>query len=272
MKRRLLCLCAAALLLLAAAAPAFAGGDSVYIYDLVGRLSAEEGRALQERAAALTQRYQCGLYVVIVPDYSAYGRNPDAAAESLYRDNAFGYGYDSSGVMLMLSMDDRDYRVYHYGYGTYAVDYWGADRLDAAMLSEFRYDRWYDGCMAFLDSCGDMLAAAETSYDPADYNPDGTLVNRRPPIGFCVGLGLVVGCIVGLIAALIARAKMRSVHKATAAAAYAAAEGLSLYRSDDVFSHVTETRVRIESDSGSRGGGGGGGRPSGGGGSHGGKF
>ncbi|MBR1497421.1 MAG: TPM domain-containing protein [Oscillospiraceae bacterium] len=270
MKRRLCCFFAA-LLLLGLAAPAAADGNSVYIYDLVGLFSADEGRALQARASELTQRYQCALYVVVVPDYSAYGRNPDAAAANIYRDNSFGAGNDSSGVMLLLSTGDRDYCVYYNGYGTYAVERWGVSRLEADMLSALRKNDWYGGTMAFLDSCAPMLAEAETSYDPADYNPDGSRVRRHAPIGFCIGLGLVAGCLAGLVAAMAARTKMRSVHKATVAAEYTAAGGISLYRSDDVFSHVTETRVRIESNSGgSRGGGGG--RPSGGSGSHSGKF
>ncbi|MBR1660056.1 MAG: TPM domain-containing protein, partial [Oscillospiraceae bacterium] len=226
MRNCLLCLLAA-LLLFAAAVPAFAE-DGLYIYDTVNLISVDEAMQLQNRAAQISERYQCGVYIVVVDNYSRYGGDVLSAAENIYRDNNFGRYRDSSGVLLLLSMNDRDYAVYHLGFGTYAANRWGESRMDSEMLEHFRANHWLDGCTAFLDTCDRMLADAENSYDPADYNLDGTPVHRRPPIVFCILVGLVVGLLVGLFAGNVSKAKMRSVHAATTAANYTAAEGLSL--------------------------------------------
>ena len=268
MKKRFLCALAALLLMLGAAVPALAA-DQNYIYDVYGLLSQDEIASLQSRAAEISNTYDCGLYIVIVKNFSDYGSSASAAAENIYRDNNFGRYTDNSGVLLLMSMSDRDYYVYHLGFGTYAAQRWGASRMDSAMLTEFRNNNWYKGLLAYLDTCNAMLADAESSYDPADYNPDGTPVRHGPSLGSCILRGLFVGCVVAFLVCSGAKVKMRSVRSASNAANYAAAGGITLYQSNDRFSHTTESRVRIESSSSRSGGGG---RPSGGGGGHGGKF
>ena len=72
-------------------------------------------------------------------------------------------------------------------------------------------------------------------------------------------LAVVAGsCVIALVVCLILRAKMKSVHKGVDANVYATGGGLTLTDSYDHYTHTTETRRKIESDSG------GGGRSSGG--------
>ena len=268
MKKQLLCLLTAAMLLLAAAAPVFAE-DGIYIYDTYGLLTDEEAVTLQNRAQEISEEYDCGVYIVTVADYSDYGRSVRGAAENIFRDNEFGLYNDNSGILLLLSMDDRDYFVYTNGYGTYTMSQWGDDNFDAPMLSGFRANDWYAGFEGYLDSCDAALEYAGTTYDPADYDAYGNLVSRGPNIGQCIATGVIVGVIGSFIICMIMRRKMRSVAKATSAANYVLQNSLNIYQADDVFTHTTQTRVKIESDSSRSGGGG---RPSGGGGGHGGKF
>ena len=74
-------------------------------------------------------------------------------------------------------------------------------------------------------------------------------------IGTCVFAGLIAGCVIALIVCLIFRAQMKSVKKATAAQFYTVPDSLEIYESSDRFSHVTETRVKVESDRPNRSGG-----------------
>ena len=273
MKRRSALLLTVLVLCLALclALPAAAESSNIYVYDLTGsHLTQDEGNALQDLAAEISGRHQCGVYLVIVDDYRDYGSSTRRAAESIYEDQGFGLYNDNSGILLLMSMGDRDYYVYHMGYGTYAMGLVSEDDFDAPMLAEFRNDNWYEGFEAYLNTCEDLLTYADGSYDPADYNSDGTLVAHRTPYGLCAVIGIGVGLLVALIVCSIGKAKMKSVHKGADAESYTVPNSMKLRVKSDRFTHRTETRTKIESSSSSRSGGGG--RPSGGGGGHGGKF
>ena len=273
MKRYFLLLLAALSLLLTLALPAAADSGRVYVYDLTGAiLTAEEGNALQDKAAEISRRHDCGVYIVVLNDYEDYGWTVPDASETIYWEYDFGHGQDSSGIMLMMSMNERDYDVYSYGYGTYAMDRVDADDFDAPMLRCFRNDDWYHGFDAYLDTCDAVLTDADSSYDPADYNSDGTLVDKGPNIGMNSVIGLVIGLISALISCSIGKAKMKTVHAAADAENYTVPNSMHLQVKQDVFSHKTETRTKIETSSDRSSGGGGGGRPSGGSSHHGGKF
>ena len=68
-------------------------------------------------------------------------------------------------------------------------------------------------------------------------------------------IALVVSCVIALIVCLILKLKMRSVRRQTEARAYVTPEGLHLTRRDDVYTHTTTTRRKIERDNDRSGGG-----------------
>ena len=273
-------LCAAFLF----AVPALAA-DS-YVYDTAGVLTYEQWKPLEEYAARISQNYDCGVYIAAVESFADYGVSVEDASENIYRDNGFGLHDDASGILLLLSMADRTFDIYANGYGTYALGDSGRDAVTGAMLDSLRVDDWYGAFESYLRVCESLLDMAGEAYEPDGayepggpyavydaYDAYGTRAAAGRSLGTCIAIGLAVGVAVALIVCLILRAKMKSVKKATAALAYAVPGSFEIYESTDRFSHVTETRVKVESDnpnrSGGGGGGGGGSRPSGGG-SHGG--
>ena len=260
---RALALLAALLVLLALCAlPARADGS--YIYDTAGLLSEGERQELENRAAALSQQLQCGIYIATVEDYRDYGSGSiDAVAEGIYKSNGFGLYNDASGVFLLLSMADRDYYVYTNGFATYSLNGSTLTRLENGFLDNFRNNDWYGGFLDYVEGCGSALGSSLDSWEQGQES-------GGPDLGFALVVGVIVGCVVALIACSVMKAKMKSVAKARTAQVYAVPGGMDLYESSDVFSHITESRVKVESDSDR--GGGGGSRPSGGSGGHGGKF
>lgn len=232
--------------------------EPVYYYDSVGLLTARQRAELEDSGAAIAQAYDFGVYVVVLADYRDYDRrNVEDAAEAVYRELDLGVGEAKSGLMLLLSMDDRDYDLCAYGYGHTAFTDYGKAQLARVFLDDFRYDDWYTGFRDYQAEAEEMLRlAAEGSPvdDPyAGYGGSGLERSRSEP-GPVIAFSLLIGCVVALIVCMVMRSKSRSVKSARSAGTYAVPEGLYLAESFDRFSHVTEQRVRIESDRSSGGG------------------
>ena len=243
----------AALLMLAM--PAFAEAAGSYVYDAAGVLSVDELQTLDDYAARISEIYDCGVYIAVVDDYGDYGGSVEDTAENIYRDNGFGRG--NGGILLLLSMSNRTYDIYSDSFNT--------GGLASAMLDRLRNDDWYGAFAAYLDSCAWLLERVYGDGEANGYYETGTARASAGGrnLGTCIAIGLVVGCIVALVVCLILRAQMKSVKKATTALVYAVPNSLELYESADTFSHITETRVKVESDHTNRSGGGGN-RPGGG--------
>ena len=104
---------------------AAADSSGVYVYDDAALLTQEEYDTLTASAMAVADQYGCGVYVVTVDDMADY-IDPDAVTETgetgmaaftEYAWDALGLAasYDSNGIMLALSMAERDFQMLAHG-------------------------------------------------------------------------------------------------------------------------------------------------------------
>ena len=261
MKKRIFSLLAALLLSasLFAALALNAAADSErqlpLVCDAYGLLTEEEDEALNKSADTYSAMYECDIIVVVVPDTEGY--NVEDYAEAVYQYYDYGWGAEKSGVILLLSMEDRDYDLAAYGYGNTAFTDYGKAWLMDDVLPFLGDDDWYGGFRTYIDLCADYLRQAREGR-PVDYY--GGSETRARPRGFYVTAPMVlVSLIVGLIPAgitvLVMRSKMKSAVLQTRADSYLDSE-LQLTERSDRFINKTTTRVRRSDDSGSRSGGG----------------
>lgn len=260
MKRKILSLLLACMLLAGLCTGVFAEAQLFHVTDTAGLLTADEDYALEEQAAEISARYGCGLYIVTVDDYTDFTtEGVYEAAYTIYHDNSLGEGSDRNGVILLLSMKERDYATFFYGpVSEYAFCNYAQELVSDEFLDNFKEDDWYGGFSDFLRVCAEDLQLA------SEGNPV-----RESKVGVVI-LCLLASMLVALIVCLILKAKMRTVHRQVEAASYATGTGLKVTRHDDRFTHTTQTRTKIERESSS--GGGGGGHTGGGGSGQSGKF
>ena len=120
MKKRLLCLLLALVTALAlcvsAAAAAQTGAQLNYVTDAAGLLKEGERARLEKMAEAVSQKYRVGVYIVTVEDFRDYHADGVyKATYTIYHNYTMGEGPDRDGIMLLLSMDDRDWAMFCYG-------------------------------------------------------------------------------------------------------------------------------------------------------------
>lgn len=228
-----------------------------YVIDTVPLLSDEEWNSLEDMAERVSTRYGCGVYIVAVDDYADYGAGDvfDVITQIYHGNgNGFGIGTGRDGIMLLLSMDDRDWAMFVYGENAeYTFNSYGQEQLEEAFLDNFADNDWYGGFSDYIEACGEYLAKAE----------EGRPVRANPLWG--IGMSAGLSCLVALAVCMVMKRKMKTARQKTEADAYISNGGLMLTASHDHYTHTTETSRKIESSSGSSGssgrsGGGGSGR------------
>ena len=222
-----------------AQAPEQTGADMNYIFDLSDQLSFEEWAELEAQAADISQRHGCGVYAAFVDDFTEYGGdNVYKTTYQLYHASELGMGEGRDGIIILLSMADRDYAMFVYGENAEnAFNEYGQEKLEESFLSDFGSDEWYSGVSHYLNTCDEYLTLAD----------EGRPVRKStlPMYIIVVAASLVIS---GGIC-LVLKWKMQTVHKKVEANEYVAAGGLQLTKKYDRYTHTTETQRKIHSDS-----------------------
>lgn len=253
MKKRLLTLILIALALtLLLPTAAFAAGEDAaqlpHVTDNAGLLSDTQRQTLETRAAMISAQHECSVYIVTVDDYERYANDVYTCATDIFTQFDLGWGGNREGVLLLLSMEERDYALICHGYfGNEAFTDYGREVLAGYFKDDFRQDDWYSGLFDFVDGCDELMTMAE---------------NGQPLTRNTTPIRLVVVILVPLLAAFlvctILKSQMKTARLKTEANEYIAENGVTLLAREDIFTHRTEHREVVESSSGGRSGGGGG--------------
>ena len=253
----------AALLLLLLLLPAFSAGAEnssqlpYYVSDTAGLMTADEWQKLEDRARQISEQYGCGVYVVTLNDYTEYGSYSSFwdFSTQFYTGYQMGIGSERNGILLILSMKERDYSLLAYGSDAhYAFTDYGKEVLENSFLDNFRRNDWTGGFSDYIDGCGNLLSRAAAG-SPLDVSYD-----RRDDSSSTVNTAIVI-CFPLLISFAVCQGmkrKMKPVREQSRANDYIVPGGVRLTVNRDVFVNRTVSRTVIRSeqrDSHSSGGG-----------------
>ena len=226
-----------------------------YVTDTAGLLSQNQLEELNSLAEQVSQRYSCGVYIVTVDDYKNY--NPSSVAEcaeGIYNYYKLGYGTDRDGVLLLLSMADRDFDIAAYGdFGNYSFTDYGKEVLADTFLDNFRVNDWYGGFRDYISNSGDFLQNARNGEPVDTYGGSGS---AGMPAGLKLAIVILVPCLIALIAVSSMKAKMKTAREKTTAEDYLVRGSLNLRIREDRFINRTQ-HVEVIQETSHRSGGGG---------------
>ena len=245
-------------LLLGMTAAAYADAQIDYVSDYAGLLSDAQRRDLNDRAAEISDEYNFGVFVVIVNDYKSYVNGSIADfSENVFHRYGLGRGQKEEGVLLAMSMNDRDYDIYAHGdFGNYAFTDYGKDQLANSFLDDFRRNDWAGGFRDFIRTSGDMLEKARNGQPVDTWIPDQAETGPRMTLGkLLVSLG--VGCLTGGATVSGMKRQMKTAVRQSGAANYVAQGGVRLSNKRDDFVNRSVTRQVIPRQTGSNRPGGG---------------
>lgn len=213
--------------------------DGVYfLYDEADLLTASEEAALTRKLADVSQTYQAQLVICTIA--SMDGGDVDFFLDYLYDSMGFGYGQRHDGVLLLVCMDPREYRILSNGYAGVAIDPYDIEAIGEAIVSDL--------------SDGDYAEAFQEFADRCAYYLDGYLYGFPFDFGGNLMICLIIGIVAGLIVAFILKGQLKTVRRQAGARAYVKPGSMQVTVHNDLFLYRNVTRVKRETSSSSGGG------------------
>ena len=241
-----------------------------YVLDNAGLLSDSQRENLENRAKDLSKAHACSLYVVTMEDFSEL--NPDVyeAAKKIYTAYNLGWDEGKDGVILLLSMKERDFALVGHGQkGETICGHESRWLIEDEFLDNFKKNDWNGGFSDYLSACDKQLTKLEKGEDITEgadiivgsdgleyhsYNAPRESKGLPTLVKLLICIG--VPCLAAVIVCSSFKSQMKTANERTTAEEYVVPGSAVLRAQDDRFINRTESRVRISSDSDSSRGGG----------------
>ena len=236
MKRKLLTMLLVVVLCvsLAISASAASGAD---IYDEADLLSSAEETQLAEKLSDISQKYDA--QIVVMTALSTNG-SIDTFVEEVFDSMDMGYGENRDGVLLLVCMDIREYRILSNGFAGEAI---GLDQIDAiseAIVSDLSDGDYADAFITFADNCA--------------YYLNGYLNGFPFNVGKNLAVALIIGVVAGVIVAFILKKQLKSVRQQKQANVYIKSGSMQITAARDLFLYREVSRAQKQSSNPSRSG------------------
>ena len=256
MKKKLLVLLFAVALIICLAIPASAEQREIHIFDIDGILDTQDVTALEKEAAQFSNAYDCGIYVAVFNDMADFGfYDIEDFSEAIYTQWDLGYGDQRNGILLIMSMAERDYDLVAFGeFGNYAFTDYGKEVLADQFLDDFRRNDWATGFQDYIGSAAALIKQARDGepFDYVGYGENSVYTYQERSTTEKLASGGLGGTILGLLTAMISgssmKRKMKTAVAATDASDYVEDHGVFLTAQEDRFTHATVIRQHIERD------------------------
>ena len=235
--------------------PAFA--EESRVYDEVGLLTDNEAAQLEATLGELTESVGFDIAVAVFQSTESYDYIEDFT-DDFYERNNYGYGPEKDGILLVLSMENRDYCISKFG--TQITDE-GIDLIEDKCLGYISDGEYYKGFSVFGNTAAALVEQANegniygSDYESGYYYYDDNYADgyeiadptANMSLGEKVGyffrhkapkdavISIIVGLFGGFISGSSMKSKLKSVHKKSNAANYVVPDSLKLSGSNEIF-------------------------------------
>lgn len=235
MKRKLLSLLLVVVLCLSLAVSVTAVSDAD-VYDEADLLTNAEEAQLTEKLSVFGSTYNAQIVVMTV---SSTNGNINTYIEEIYDSMNMGYGENRDGVLLIVCMDDREYRILSNGYAGEAIDMDSIDAIGEAIVSDLSEGAYADAFDTFADQCA--------------YYLDGYLNGFPFNAGKNLIVALVIGVVAGVVVAYMLKGQLKSVRQQKKANVYIKTGSMQVTTRRDLFLYreVSRTKKASTQSSGS---------------------
>lgn len=218
------------------------------VVDMADLLSESEEKELLSQLNEISERQKLDTVVVTVNTLD--GKTPMEYADDFYDYNGYGFGTENDGILLLVSMEDRDWWISTAGYGITVFTDAGIDYIAESFLPKLSEGDYAAAFMTYAQLCDEFITQAKNgpSYD------NGNL----PKGSFDLGLNLIIAIVVGLVVAFIItsimKGQLKSVRFKAAATDYLKRDSMRITQSKDLFLYKNVSRRERPKESSSSGG------------------
>lgn len=257
MKKRLFAILLALVFCLSCAIPALAANiDRSRVADGAELLDDDEVAQLSAKLDEMSNRLQMDVVVMTSDDLQGCDTATECADE-LYEYCGYGFGDDKDGIMLFISMDDRDWAISTCGKAIDVFTDYDCDYIADEIVPYLADGDYYEAFDYFADLCDEQC----TQYDENGGDDDGGWVDDDPiydddyddhrdltlPSEKLSPVWILVSIVVGvLLSAMIVStmvSNLKSVRFRPSASSYVKPGTMSVTDSSDLFLYSTMTRT-----------------------------
>lgn len=217
-----------------------AEAEECFVIDDADILTDSEVNTLDKKLAELSSTYQAQIIILTV-DFLE-GEDIDTYLENTYDTLGFGYGQNHDGVLLLICMEPREWRILSNGFAGEAIDPDAIEKIGEAFTSDL--------------SDGNYAEAFDTFADKCEYYLDGYLNGFPFEFGKALLISLGVGILIALGITKGWKKQLKSVQKQSKANAYVKAGSMKITQSGDYFMYRNLTKTQRQKSSSSSSGGG----------------
>jgi len=233
--------------------PALYAGEFNNVKDDLNLITEDQSIELQRRIGEITEAQQ--LDVVIRITDNTEGKSSMACADDYYDYNGYGVGSESSGLILLLNMKDREIWISTRGG---AIDIFTDQRINAMVgtITPFMGDqKYFEACGSFLDQ---VIAYAEAGVPEGAFRKEGISEMQGPRASYRDRLlslvrsplpplvSLVIALILTVVLSLSRKGKVTITNRS-----YEAEGSFKLTATRDDYLRESTTRRKIEKESSS---------------------
>lgn len=219
---------------------------------------------LEEEANRIAEEYGMDVVILTVEDFYGVSASIEVFADNFYDNNGYGIGENASGVLLVLSMDTREWAISTCGDAIYAITDFGIQALFEDMAPYLAEDEYFEAFETYLEVLPYYFEAYKNGA-PIDgwagnYNGPGSLEigTREETVHYESKPNYLLAPLIGLVLAaiviLIMRSAMNTKHPQRSAAEYVAPGSYQLRRHQDIFLYSQVRKVRKQQQSSGGGG------------------
>ena len=195
------------------------------------------------------------LDVVVVVEDSLDGEEIQYHAADYYDYNGYGMGDDFSGIMLMVSMDEREWYILTTGEGIDIFTDSTLEYMEEDILTYLSDGDYVTAFSVFAEKCDMKLTAVKNDIDTSDeYSSDGYMdydgesdiyVDNSSETKEAPGilLSIIIAMVLAIVPVSVMRGQLKSVHMQRGAGVYEKGGSRKITIQRDTFLYHTINRV-----------------------------
>lgn len=163
------------------------------VVDMAELLSDSDKTALLSKLDEISERQKLDIVVLTVNTLD--GKTPRDYADDFYDYNGYGFGENKDGILLLVSMEDRDWWISTTGYGITALTDAGIEYISEKFLSDLSDGDYAQAFTTYAELCDQFITQAKTG-EPYD-------IGNMPKEPFNVAWNILVAFVIGLVVAFV---------------------------------------------------------------------
>ncbi|MDO4169989.1 MAG: TPM domain-containing protein [Lachnospiraceae bacterium] len=209
-----------------------------FVIDDANLLSEKEIHKIGEKCEEISRQHNASICIITTPDF--YGDDIKDWQRQYFSEHEMGMGEQHNGIMLAISMADRDWGIVGFGNAQTAFTTYGRERIAEIILDDLSDGDYYESFSKYVSLADEFLTEAE-SGTPYDHDHK---YKENIPIPFIIVGAFLLSVIISLFIVLSWKRSMNTRIHQENASEYLKKDSFSLSNRSDIFLYHTVSRTR----------------------------